>query len=209
MPARVLVVDDVPANVRLLEAKLQAEYYEVLTAHDGPAALEAAARHQPDIVLLDVMMPGMDGFEVCRRLKAEPATAHVPVVMVTALSEVHDRVRGLQAGADDFLTKPPNTVAMLARIRSLVRLKRAIDEWHTRESAAAAFGAANVARAEFPTTGRVLVAEAPGLGAGRIGATLRAAGHEVMLAGSRDDGMPPRGGGALRPVPGRPPHRRR
>ncbi len=187
MPARVLVVDDIPANVRLLEAKLQAEYYEVLTAHDGPAALDAVARHQPDIVLLDVMMPGMDGFEVCRRLKAEPATAHLPVVMVTALSEARDRVRGLEAGADDFLTKPPNTVAMLARIRSLVRLKRAIDEWHTRESAAAAFGAGRAAEAAFPEQGAVLLVGAPGPAVGRIAATLQEAGHEVVEAGTRAD----------------------
>ncbi len=184
MPARVLVVDDVPANVRLLEAKLQAEYYEVLTAHDGLAALAVAASQQPDIVLLDVMMPGMDGFEVCRRLKSDLATAHVPVVMVTALSDVKDRVRGLDAGADDFLTKPPNTVAMLARIRSLVRLKRAIDEWHTRETAAAAFGAAAKPPA-FPETGRVLIAEGASSAGSRAGKVLRGVGHEVVEARTR------------------------
>ena len=85
MTARILVVDDVDANVRLLEAKLTAEYYDVLTATDGPSALAVAAREQPDIVLLDVMMPGMDGFEVCRRLKDDPTTRHIPVVLVTAL----------------------------------------------------------------------------------------------------------------------------
>ena len=85
MSARILVVDDIEANVRLLQAKLEAEYYEVLTAKDGPEALKAAAESRPDIVLLDVMMPGMDGFEVCRRLRADPATRHIPVVMVTAL----------------------------------------------------------------------------------------------------------------------------
>jgi two-component system cell cycle response regulator len=142
MSARVLVVDDIAANVRLLEAKLLVEYYEVLTANDGATALEIVQASMPDIVLLDVMMPGMDGFEVCARIKGDPATAHIPVVMVTALSEVSDRVRGLEAGADDFLTKPVNDLALFARIRSLVRLKRAMDEWRARESTFTQFGLA-------------------------------------------------------------------
>src|ERR671939_8294 len=100
MSARVLVVDDVDVNVKLLEAKLSAEYFDVLTASNGPTALEVAARELPDIVLLDVMMPQMDGFEVCRRLKADPRTHHIPVIMVTALDQPSDRVRGLEAGAD-------------------------------------------------------------------------------------------------------------
>ena len=95
MSARVLVVDDLPPNVKLLEAKLTAEYFDVITAQDGPSAIEAALTKSPDVILLDVMMPGMDGFEVCRRLKTDPATMHIPVVMVTALSETADRVRGL------------------------------------------------------------------------------------------------------------------
>ena len=118
MSARVLVVDDIAVNVKLLDAKLLVEYYEVVTANDGPAALKAAKEHAPDIVLLDVMMPGMDGYEVCSRLKADPETAHLPVVMVTALNEVRDRVQGLEAGADDFLTKRVNDVALFARFRS-------------------------------------------------------------------------------------------
>ena len=115
MTARILVVDDVPANIKLLEARLLAEYYDVLTAADGPSAIEAAETGKVDVVLLDVMMPGMDGFEVCRHLKSDPATAHVPVVMVTALDQVADRVRGLEAGADDFLTKPVNDLQLLTR----------------------------------------------------------------------------------------------
>ncbi len=134
MSARILVVDDIAINVRLLEAKLQVEYYDVIAAGDGASALTLAKERAPDLVLLDVMMPGLDGFEVCRRLKADPETAHIPVVMVTALDDAADRVRGLEAGADDFLTKPINDVALFARIRSLVRLKRAGDEWRSREA---------------------------------------------------------------------------
>jgi two-component system, cell cycle response regulator len=128
MSARVLVVDDLLPNVKLLEAKLNSEYYDVLTARSGIEALEVVKNNPPDIILLDVMMPEMDGFETCRRLKADPTVSHIPVVMVTALSEVEDRVQGLKAGADDFLTKPINDLALFARIRSLVRLKIMTDE---------------------------------------------------------------------------------
>ena len=106
MTGRILVVDDIEANVRLLQAKLQAEYYDVLVASSGPEALAMAAEESPDLVLLDVMMPGMDGFEVCRRLKNDPETRHIPVVLVTALDGRGDRITGLEAGADEFLTKP-------------------------------------------------------------------------------------------------------
>lgn len=94
MTARVLVVDDIPANVKLLEARLVAEYFDVVTAEDGFKALAICDKEQVDIILLDIMMPGMDGFEVCERLKANPDTAHIPVVMVTALDQPSDRVRG-------------------------------------------------------------------------------------------------------------------
>lgn len=132
MTARVLVVDDILANVRLLEAKLAAEYFDVVTAMNGVDALDAASRTSPDIVLLDVMMPGLDGIEVCRRIKANPATQHIPVIMVTALDQPEDRVRGLEAGADDFLTKPVNDVALFCRVKSLVRLKMLTDELRNR-----------------------------------------------------------------------------
>ncbi|HZP18729.1 MAG TPA: PleD family two-component system response regulator [Bauldia sp.] len=132
MTARVLVVDDIVANIKLLEARLTAEYFEVVTAMNGPEALEICARGQCDIVLLDIMMPGMDGFEVCRRIKANPRTSHIPVIIVTALDQPVDRVKGLEAGADDFLTKPVNDIALITRVKSLVRLKMLTDELLTR-----------------------------------------------------------------------------
>lgn len=132
MSARVLVVDDIPANVRLLEARLSAEYFDVITASNGAQALDICARAECDIILLDVMMPDMDGFEVCRRLKSNPATHFIPVVMVTALDSPSDRVRGLEAGADDFLTKPVSDVVLIARVRSLTRLKMMTDELRMR-----------------------------------------------------------------------------
>src|SRR6201990_3571342 len=132
MSARILVVDDIAANVKLLEARLSAEYFDVLTACNGAEALAICARAECDIVLLDVMMPDMDGFEVCRRLKSNPATHFIPVVMVTALDSPSDRVRGLDAGADDFLTKPVSDVVMIARVRSLTRLKMMTDELRMR-----------------------------------------------------------------------------
>jgi two-component system, cell cycle response regulator len=132
MTARVLVVDDIPANVKLLEARLSAEYFDVVTAMSGAEALAICERAECDLVLLDVMMPDMDGFEVCRRLKTNPATHHIPVVMVTALDQSADRVRGLEAGADDFITKPTPELALIARVRSLTRLKLVTDELRMR-----------------------------------------------------------------------------
>lgn len=140
MSARVLVVDDILANVKLLEAKLTAEYFDVETALNGQQALDLIAEDEPDIVLLDVMMPGMDGFEVCRRIKNNPKSAHIPVVMVTALDQPSDRVAGIEAGADDFLTKPVNDVALMARVRSLVRLKMMMDELRMREETGRSLG---------------------------------------------------------------------
>ena len=143
MTARILVVDDLLPNIKLLEARLNAEYFDVLTATTGQEALAICAEGHCDIVLLDVMMPGMDGFEVCRRLKADPATAHMPVVMVTALDQPADRLRGLEAGADDFLTKPVDEIALIARVRSLARLKVVIDELRSRASTSASLGLAD------------------------------------------------------------------
>jgi two-component system cell cycle response regulator len=138
MTARILVVDDIPANVKLLEARLLAEYFDVLTAENGYDALSICERTQVDLILLDIMMPGIDGFEVCERLKANPRTAHIPVVMVTALDQPSDRVRGLKAGADDFLTKPVNDLQLMSRVKSLVRLKMLTDELRLRAATARA-----------------------------------------------------------------------
>ena len=124
MTARVLVVDDVLANVRLLEAKLSAEYFDVVTAMNGVDALDAVSRTKPDIVLLDVMMPGLDGIEVCRRLRRAPATANLPIVMLTARGDEADRIRGLETGADDYMTKPFSPRELVARIRAVLRRLR-------------------------------------------------------------------------------------
>jgi two-component system cell cycle response regulator len=162
MTARVLVVDDILANVKLLQAKLTAEYFEVVTAMNGAEAIEMVHRLQPDIILLDVMMPGMDGFEVCRRLKADPVTLHIPVVMLTALDQPSDRVEGLEAGADDFLTKPVNDVALFARVKSLVRLKMLTDELRSRASTGERMGLLDDVTVRDPLAdgpGRVLLVD--------------------------------------------------
>jgi two-component system cell cycle response regulator len=161
MTARVLVVDDILSNVKLLEAKLTAEYFEVVSAYNGVDALARIAEHAPDIVLLDVMMPGMDGFEVCRRIKSDPKTAYIPVVMVTALDQPSDRVAGLDAGADDFLTKPVDDAALFARVRSLVRLKMMTDELHMRETTGQNMGLLDPTGTlqEANPSGRILIIE--------------------------------------------------
>lgn len=186
MTARVLVVDDVELNVKLLEAKLASEYFEVLTAFNGPKALELADAEVPDIILLDVMMPRMDGFEVCRRLKANPRTTDIPVVMVTALSDVSDRLRGLEAGADDFLTKPVNDIALFARVRSLVRLKRMMDELRLREEVCGRFSSDDTpeSAAADVNAERILVIEEQGFAAARIADALAPVAGSVGRAAS-------------------------
>jgi len=186
MTARILIVDDPLPNVKLLEAKLSAEYFDVVTAGDGPTALKLALEQPPDLILLDVMMPGMDGFEVCRRLRREPRTRHIPVVMVTALTDVADRVRGLEAGADDFLSKPVNDVALFARVRSLVRLKLLVDELRVRQTGAGTnvmedpnFGTdAEIADA------RILLVDGQPRHMERLSQFLQDAGHHVQAVGN-------------------------
>jgi two-component system cell cycle response regulator len=172
MTARILVVDDIPANVKLLEARLLAEYFDVLTAENGYECLAICAQVPVDVILLDVMMPGMDGFEVCERLKANPKTSHIPVVMVTALDQPTDRVRGLRAGADDFLTKPVNDMQLLARVKSLVRVKMLSDELRLRAETARAIGTdMSLAREDEP--GHILLVDGRANSQERITRALR------------------------------------
>lgn len=143
MTARVLIVDDTRPNLVLLERQLGDEFFETLSATSGQQAIELAKRELPDIILLDVMMPGMDGFETCERLKGDPETAHIPVVIITALDQPAARMRGLAAGADDFLVKPIRDVELFARVRSLVRLKTLFDEMRAREATGGLLGPAS------------------------------------------------------------------
>jgi len=162
MSALVLVVDDVPANVKLLEVKLSNEYYDIITAKDGYECISQAKQHKPDLILLDVMMPGMDGFETCQKLKEDPDVSHIPVVMVTALSDIADRVRGLESGADDFLTKPINDIALFARVKSLVRIKVLLDELQMRDKTGVQMGILNEGQNTFTqdvSGSRVLVVD--------------------------------------------------
>ena len=128
MSARILVVDDLAPNLNLLEVKLQAEYYDVVTARSGYEALDIAGKEKLDLILMDAMMPGMNGFEACEKLKQNPKTWHIPVIMVTALEETKDRIAGLEAGADDFITKPIDDFNLMARVKSLLRLKMVTDQ---------------------------------------------------------------------------------
>ena len=139
MSARILVVDDNLLNLKLLTAKLMHDYYVVSTASSGAEALIKAQEEKPDMILLDVMMPEMDGFATCKALRANPATAHIPIIMVTALNDATNRLQGLDVGADDFLSKPINNIALMARIRSSLRLKMTLDEWRLREATLSEF----------------------------------------------------------------------
>ncbi len=191
MTARILVVDDILPNVKLLEAKLTAEYFDVLTASDGASALEVAEAETPDIILLDVMMPGMDGFEACERLKANPRTRHIPVVMVTALSDVNDRVRGLKAGADDFLSKPVNDVALFARVRSLARLKMMMDELRDRQATTGAEDLFELEMGEEAlfSSARILVVEGSDFLGKKLAEHLETAGCSVDRVTSGAEGL--------------------
>ena len=182
MTARVLVVDDILANVELLEARLSAEYFEVLSAYNGKEALDICGRERVDVVLLDVMMPGMNGFEVCKRIKASPRTAHVPVVMVTALDQPSDKLQGLEAGADDFLTKPVDDIALITRVKNLARLKVLADELIMRASTSERMGLPSIDQMMSAETarGRVLIVEDHPRSAQRLAEALGKA-HDVSI----------------------------
>lgn len=156
MTARILIVDDLEINLRVLEARLTAEYYDVVTATSGAAALEICRNQSIDLVLLDVMMPEMDGFEVCRLMKNDPEMMHLPIVLITALDQPSDRVAGLEAGADDFLTKPVRDLPLFSRVRSLTRLKLTTDELRRRAETAASLVSQDDARGGgFPPSTRL------------------------------------------------------
>jgi two-component system cell cycle response regulator len=191
MSARVLVVDDIHLNLKLLQARLSAEYFEVVTASNGQEALDICARSQCDIVLLDVMMPGIDGFEVAMRLKSNPATHHIPIIMVTALDQPADRVKGLEAGADDFLTKPIDDIALIARVRSLTRLKMATDEMRMRVATSRQIGVPDPAEDAINDeglNGRILVVEDHAPTADRVAAAL-ARQHTVGISADPQDAL--------------------
>lgn len=185
MTARILVVDDIPANVKLLEARLLAEYFDVLTAENGYQALEICESTQVDVVLLDIMMPGIDGFEVCERLKANPRTMHIPVVMVTALDQPSDRVRGLKAGADDFLTKPVNDLQLISRVKSLMRLKTLSDELRIRAETARKMGGDDLLKGadeRLEEVAQVLLVDGRGTSQERIIKTLKPVANVMAMS---------------------------
>ncbi len=191
MTARVLVVDDVRSNLKLLQARLGIEYFEVLTATNGPDAIAICEKGGCDIVLLDVKMPGMDGFEVCRRLRTTPETAHLPIVLLTALDRPADRVRGLDSGADDFLTKPIDEIALIARVRSLVRLKFSIDELLSRAAHSAEpgmIGLAGVLDLDASERGQILVVDEQRASSQRIAGALKPY-HDVILSGEPGEAL--------------------
>ncbi len=140
MSARILVVDDIESNRELLKARLVAEYYDVSLASDGVQALKQVQKNLPDIILLDIMMPNMDGYETCRQLKKNVKTRHIPVIMVTSLNEQKERIKGLEAGADEFLTKPIDPITLMARVKNILRLKMLSDELMIREEKGRAAG---------------------------------------------------------------------
>ena len=196
MTARVLVVDDIGANRKLLQAKLSHEYFEVVLASDGIEALQKVKQHDIEIILLDVMMPRMDGFETCRRLKADPETAHIPVVMVTALSEREHRLEGLQAGAEDFLTKPINDFALLSRMRALLRYNRVVSELRRREASGTRSGIFDSVReSDLEASARIFVVDDNPRHARRVKSMLEDRHHVVTLQDA--EAMPGESGAAF------------
>jgi two-component system, cell cycle response regulator len=160
MSARVLVVDDIEQNRKLLSDKLKSEYFHVITAVDGEDGVEKALAEEPDVILMDIMMPKLNGIDACRKLKTDPRSEHIPIVLVTALNEREDRLRGLGAGADDFLTKPVSDLHLLSRVRALTKYKMVADELRKREASGKRMGAVDIVssgRASEPA--RILVVD--------------------------------------------------
>lgn len=187
MSARVLVVDDILANRKLLQAKLCHEYFEVITASNGQEAIDVARSQHPDIILLDVMMPVMDGFEACEILKTDQATRHIPVVMVTALGDREHRLKGLTAGADDFLTKPVDDFALMSRVRALTKYKMVMDELRSREANGRRIGVIEGDEMRGPVEpARILIIDDNERQARRIGMTLKQE-HRPILWGDKNN----------------------
>jgi len=180
MTAQVLIVDDIEANAHILSVVALDQYYAVLTASSGAEAIRLAQSWQPDVIVLDVMMPELDGYETCRRLKADERTMHIPIVMVTALDGTAEKLRGLECGADDFLTRPIDTETFLARIKGLIRLKQLFDEWRARHETMRALGLAPepLGRVEVNGT-RALIVDDWDLGAASVEDAL---GQDGILA---------------------------
>tara|TARA_R110002072_G_scaffold129466_1_gene267978 strand:+ start:8066 stop:9433 length:1368 start_codon:yes stop_codon:yes gene_type:complete len=178
MSARILVVDDIEANRRLLQAKLEAQYFTVMHAENGQQALDIARAELPEIILLDVMMPGMDGFETCLQLKADPRTSFIPVVMVTALSDSEDRIRGLDVGAEDFLTKPVDDFALMSRMGALMRYNAVASELRQRQASGLKAGSVDlISEEELSRPARVFIVDDNPRTSLRMANMLRDAGH--------------------------------
>jgi two-component system cell cycle response regulator len=180
MSGKVLVVDDLEPNLKFLEAKLNSEYYTVLTAKSALEGIKIAKEKSPDLILLDVMMPVMDGFEACKILKEDPQTMGIPVVMVTALTEQEDRVKGLQAGADDFITKPIDEFHLFARVRSLIRIKELFDELALRNKTVSNMGLFSGDKTGKQTKSNVLIINDDVFEVKRIREALEKYGHNVI-----------------------------
>ena len=191
---RIVVVDDCRTTLVLMQRLLERDGHTVLTAVNGEEALELVARERPDLVLMDVMMPGRDGFETCRALKQNASTRLIPIVLVTALQDTRDKVRGLKAGADDFLTRPTNVAELRARVNSLLRLKRYTDDLESAEAVMVALGDTIEARDAYTmghckrlaayavALGRALGLREPDLSALQVGGFL----HDIGKIGIPD-----------------------
>lgn len=197
MSARILVVDDLEANRRLLEAKLTGEYYDVLTASRGEEAVQLARREQPDLILMDVMIPGgLDGFEACRRLKTQHETRHIPIIILTTLDDRDSKLRSLQAGAEEFLTKPIEDAQLMARVKSLLTLKLVADELRAREANGRRLGVIGEDLRPDPLddrrvfSGNVLLVDDNPTQIKHITAALGVEHRVVVLGGEADAGPP-------------------